>query len=514
MSRLFAIVGLSLLATACLEEDFDADGYGISEDCDDQRSTVNPDAIDICNGMDDNCDGVVDDAATAADPGAVQVWHDNDGDGYGADGSERYTCQELFWIPNHATQGGDCNDDAWRVHPGGSGCGGDFDCDGVPEPACEDWQPGGTVLVTDETWFAAGDVVIGTEWSNLPALAFSDGASNRVSVAITSEEQPRVTMTGTAYAGDYFFVGEDIDTLGGLLILTSDASYAASGSGSVVVFDHGAATGDLVMYANDPAIYWGPSGSKLGGAVATVDASASAAPQFAVSAVGADSLYLFEHVTVGSAPTLHATITGDQDLGADLVSEDLDGDGTADLVASAPGGSGKLWFVAGPLPAADAAIVDVAEVVDFAGSAAITELKSTGDLNGDGRRDIAAIDSVGVAYIFGNLPSGGTSDVHFAITHPDAQQMVVREGGDLNDDGNADLVIGLPETHRVGVMFGPVTDSVDAAVTRIWQGNSPETTLPPVAGVSVFAVGDVNNDGVDDFGTRQGSYSYLFHGHP
>lgn len=40
--------------------DNDGDGYGIYIDCDDTDPSVNPGALDICNGIDDNCDGITD----------------------------------------------------------------------------------------------------------------------------------------------------------------------------------------------------------------------------------------------------------------------------------------------------------------------------------------------------------------------------------------------------------------------------------------------------------------------
>ncbi len=40
--------------------DNDADGYDSGSDCDDNNAAIHPDAVELCNGLDDNCDGVGD----------------------------------------------------------------------------------------------------------------------------------------------------------------------------------------------------------------------------------------------------------------------------------------------------------------------------------------------------------------------------------------------------------------------------------------------------------------------
>ncbi|HJN75957.1 MAG TPA: MopE-related protein [Myxococcota bacterium] len=60
------------------------DGYlSDGSDCDDGRELVNPDADEICNDIDDDCDGVPDD-----DPiDGTTYYEDSDGDGYGGEGT-------------------------------------------------------------------------------------------------------------------------------------------------------------------------------------------------------------------------------------------------------------------------------------------------------------------------------------------------------------------------------------------------------------------------------------------
>ena len=62
--------------------DFDRDGYGngvgcLGSDCDDTNSAVNPGAQELCNGIDDDCDGQTDEGLLTT------YYQDADNDGYG-----------------------------------------------------------------------------------------------------------------------------------------------------------------------------------------------------------------------------------------------------------------------------------------------------------------------------------------------------------------------------------------------------------------------------------------------
>jgi formylglycine-generating enzyme required for sulfatase activity len=95
-----ALLGLR----CCLSptDDLDADGAQASLDCDDSNDEVRPGEEEVCNGLDDDCDGQTDNT------------EDADQDDYN-------TCT-------------DCNDKSGSIHPGAEdqfGDGVDADCDGV-----------------------------------------------------------------------------------------------------------------------------------------------------------------------------------------------------------------------------------------------------------------------------------------------------------------------------------------------------------------------------------------------
>ncbi|HID29351.1 MAG TPA: hypothetical protein EYP19_05030, partial [Desulfobacterales bacterium] len=68
------------IGDAC-DVDADGDGYegvlGSGEDCDDTNASINPDATEVCNGVDDDCDGQIDEGVKNT------YYKDADGDGYG-----------------------------------------------------------------------------------------------------------------------------------------------------------------------------------------------------------------------------------------------------------------------------------------------------------------------------------------------------------------------------------------------------------------------------------------------
>ncbi|HNH50712.1 MAG TPA: putative metal-binding motif-containing protein, partial [Myxococcota bacterium] len=94
MSRLFPLLLLWLAAcgndVSITKEkvDLDEDGYVSEIDCDDGRKTVHPDAPELCDGLDNDCDELIDE-----DSDEAQTWYaDADGDGYGDPGTAVTDC--------------------------------------------------------------------------------------------------------------------------------------------------------------------------------------------------------------------------------------------------------------------------------------------------------------------------------------------------------------------------------------------------------------------------------------
>ncbi len=131
--------------------DGDGDGFGVagstilaceapsgftalSGDCNDGVASIHPEASEVCNGADDDCNGLVDDDATD-----LATWYaDADGDGFGTMATTQESCAPPA---GYVDNGDDCDDTSAAAHPGGTEiCDGlDNDClNGVDDDAAVD----------------------------------------------------------------------------------------------------------------------------------------------------------------------------------------------------------------------------------------------------------------------------------------------------------------------------------------------------------------------------------------
>ena len=108
--------------------DADADGFAACEECDDGVGATNPDADEVCDGADNDCDGTVD--VDAID--AITWYADADGDGYTDPGATETACAPSEGYA--AATEDDCDDADGSSFPGAEDVpddGIDQDCDGA-----------------------------------------------------------------------------------------------------------------------------------------------------------------------------------------------------------------------------------------------------------------------------------------------------------------------------------------------------------------------------------------------
>jgi hypothetical protein len=122
--------------------DDDADGYDATTcggtDCNDADASIHPGATEYCDGVDEDCDGTVDDNAVDA-----STWYrDADSDGYGNPSVTTRSCNLPAGYTSNAT---DCYDGDATAHPSGTEAadGVDDDCDGIVDEGTDAYDDDG-----------------------------------------------------------------------------------------------------------------------------------------------------------------------------------------------------------------------------------------------------------------------------------------------------------------------------------------------------------------------------------
>jgi len=132
---------------ALAADDADGDGYGAADDCDDADATAYPGAMELADGVDNDCDAVIDELTDNSD---------DDGDGY-------------------AEVDGDCHDDDVDIHPGAAEEPDFFDndCDGTIDEGTVNYDDDG-----DDYSEALGDCDDDEAAVFSGALEWCDGLDN------------------------------------------------------------------------------------------------------------------------------------------------------------------------------------------------------------------------------------------------------------------------------------------------------------------------------------------------
>ena len=145
-------------------DDADGDGYSTAVDCDDTDASINPSVAEECDGIDNNCDGAIDEGLLRS------FYPDADVDGYGDEASMTEACERPDgWIG----RGGDCDDSDALINPEAEEvCDEvDNDCDGEidgPDPT------GTFTFYADADGDGFGDAAVTVEACTMPAGYTSD----------------------------------------------------------------------------------------------------------------------------------------------------------------------------------------------------------------------------------------------------------------------------------------------------------------------------------------------------
>ncbi len=462
--RRFALL-LSLALFGCPQStdsggvvDEDGDGSPAGVDCDDGDGTRFPEAPEACNGLDDDCDGSID------NDGAGETWPDEDGDGYGAGTTPGRGCPINGWV----AVGGDCDDDRAAVHPGADDpCDGlDSNCDGAAEVELGDWFTdadgdgyGDDATVTETCTPAAGAVALGGDCAD-DDPAVSPGAPELCNSADDNcDGQADLGVEGTWHSDD------DGDGFGSPLA-TEDTCTPPLGW---VEDGTDCRPGDPLAFPGAPEQCNGVDDSCEGEIDEGFDADGDGF-QDAVCPAGDDC---DDHD--------NAIFPGQTEICGDGVDDDCDG---ADVHC---GFSGAY------------ATADAELTITSGGGELSGYMMDHGDLDGDGTEDLVSAYYSSGTIAFGPLVGSGAWTDFDSVTWTDGRRTGTagRSIGvaDVDGDGQLDLGIGAPDGTVQGsfVTYGPITgnldlDNCDAVFSLVGSGQ----------GGHGMAMGDVTGDGVGD----------------
>ena len=475
----------------------------IDGDCDDANLRRSPGQAEVCDGLDNDCDEVVDFPV----PRDAPNWYaDADGDGFGDAAASVQDCDAPDGYVGDAT---DCDDGAPSAFPGGEEVcddGLDGDCAGDGDGLCRvegDWSVSD---VRDAVWLGEAE---------------DDGFGRAVTVFdLDGDGAPEL------FVGGYQTFGAGDKRASDHLVRNPDIGGSAAD-----------ATLEVYSSNEDVKVAWVPGvlpdadgdGCRelaLGG----YDTAASGYAGV-VWVVGACSGTLTEADAVVQGVADGVNGFGNQTVAVD----DSDGDGAAELLVGGSGDAvvdggwrdkhGRAYLFLDPMNELDAADADV--VFDTPADAEWMSLGTrvcSADFDGDGLSD-AAMSAPGYGYGYATLPSWGRGGAVFVAFAPFAAQTdligidgtpgdsvlvyatsdedgmlgySLACGGDLDGDGLPELLIGDEYegsvTGRVYIQSPREPGSV-AAESVGWRidGSVPGDTLG-----RAMASGDLDGDGRDD----------------
>jgi hypothetical protein len=452
--------------------DVDGDGVFASTDCDDADPKV----------------------------GVATTWfRDLDGDGYGDTGSPTDACAQPDGYVADAT---DCDDGDASVHPGAAEvCGNkkDDDCSGE----ATDCEYEGEVSLVDVGLMYWGEVEHGLAGTAVSGGGDVNGDGFGDIVVLGSHDETNKAKTGVAYV----VLGSAIPSSGPL------SAAAASYEGEAVGDEENEVLGGLGDVDGDG-----------------LDDFLIGAPENDVAGTNSGAVYLVLGAATpagGNLSTSSVRYKGEEAFSyaglAVALAGDLDGDGLDDLVVGGHYDDGKktnmgaAWLIwgrgklaGGSLASADVKLVGALD--DAAGHA----VAGAGDMNADGYADLvigAPASTVGghdagaIYLVFGGpgLASSSLSSagVKYVCTYCEDYLAgdTVAGAGDVNGDGFADVLVGVPDDDSVrqggaeSLILGAASFAGGSLADVGVEFYGSEADM---SGSSMAGVGDANGDGWGD----------------
>lgn len=512
--------------------DSDGDGFNTCDDCNDNDAGTHPNNFEHCDGVDEDCDGQIDDLAIDK-----PTWYlDADGDGYRGNEETLVQCEQpIGYLPENATE--DCDDTLSAVNTGAEEICDDLldnNCDGIPACQTEGLMTEDAKLSTtysygfsqvaaledqdndgyDEFWVGELQeskitVVHGPVAGNLDIDLVDDG---RIELSSHVSSIPAMTLIHDM----------DGNTFDEMMISTRHNSDT-----SVVYFIDARWQGTIFMeYAQLSTLqddrtdtYFGWTGLDMG------DPNGDGFQDMALSAPDWNSgaIYEFDGPIVGNQDyssaqhTMFGEALGDQ-IGVAMLYSDLDGDGVGDWVVGAPGedsisaDAGAVYLLtAGQTNMADA---DKKWTGSLSTDALGSSLALSEDGDGDGLADVwmgsrsrqvgsnaGGIYLVPISASSEEVENVATVKIYGEATN-DALSGYQMRTADMNRDGTLDLVTAAAgydgnagtDTGRVYLFYTPLIGTLSAGAADAWyDGNSSFGSVG-----LYFDIGDISGEGDQD----------------
>jgi hypothetical protein len=449
--------------------DADADGYPDDDDCDDQNPDVHPDAVESCDGVDEDCDGMIDDA-----PVDGATWYlDGDADDYGDDDVSVIACEQLDH--SYIEISGDCDDEDPTVFPGA-------------EEVCDDGRDNDCVLGGSDKCRTTGtiDGTVAFQWIENDTMADSAGFFPDLAAAgdVNGDGLPDLLVGLEDYnivdATEDYGPGAailcsgpltEVDTLSACIVIASDHQ----GSGAGYAGRSVTGVGDLDedgyddLFVGDPIlqdvdfdatsrscaysyVFYGPVTSATLIDDADIKFAECYNNFFAVDAAPGPVVGSRRTIVVGS-PLFSLTITPDPA-------------GAAYMVDPIAGGEADPTFGFGAVTRLEG---------ELEGDAVGEVVRDLGDIDGDGVDDFGVGSQqrgepdYGVTYVVTGAPTG-------VVSLADSRAIFDYGHGfgpahDENGDGLDDILVTSIADQTVRLFLSPFPDAIDVTKSGMEQAS-------------------------------------------